>query len=269
MAISYLGKWLFNNKLLRTASVLSSNVSMTLPLSNLKLPQRSRVARFAGVANIELGIDLGSAQAVNMVAWAGSNLRTNAFFQVSHNSVNTYATSTLALAGSHVRTVQEPGGLALDQVNFALFDTATARYWWLYLDDNGNPDGYLNLGVLALGTFVEFDPNFNRDLAIGFEHRGRIERTAGGTPVTDRLLSPRQLSLSYDGMTSAQAWNNLVSRLQQMAGTDIWFIPFPLATGNEKYETALYGQVTTLPTATIRTNTPSWTVGRITLTESL
>lgn len=268
MAVSQDGKWLFQNRILQPETVLTSNVAMSLPLSNLKTPQRWRVAQFSAVSNVQLLVDLGSAQFVSMVAWAGTNLSNGASVAVLRNSVNNFASATLVQDVTVVRPVTVSGGLGIDWVNFALFDPLSFRYWWIVINDGSNAAGYVRMGVLGLGQFFEYDPNFNDDIQVTWEGRGRTERTAGGTPVTDRAVDPLQLTLTYGAMTAARTWNDFLRVLRVLRGQEFWFIPFPTETGGQQYETALYGTVQSLPSVTPRTPT-DWQVSRITLTESL
>jgi len=160
-------------------------------------------------------------------------------------------------------------GFPIDYVNFALFDPITYRYWWVVCGDSGHPDGHLDMGVLGIGATVELSGNFNDSISVGFVEEGRTEYGLSGTPHADSRPPARTLSIDFSGIPDADLWGQIY-RLFGQIGTarDFWFVPFPLATGTEKNELALYGRFTSLPRIQVDGPT-TWSPGGITIRESL
>ena len=269
MAVSSRAKFLFSNALLRSTTVLSTNVSMLLPLANLQTPQRTRAAQFNAVSAVQIGMDLAVAQNVSIVAWAGTNLQSGASVQILHHSTSAFGSATLVEDVTHVKAAAESGMFTLDYVNFSVFDAINDRYWWVVLNDGSNPAGYLRVGVIGIGNGFEFPGNFTDGVSVSLVDESRTEYSAGGTPNTDSRQPARTISVDFSGVSDAFLWGGFYRILAQMGGArDFWFIPYPLATGTEKQELAMYGRFTSMPR--IAGNGPTlWAPGGLTIRESL
>lgn len=104
-----------------------------------------------GDSSENIVVDLGSAQAVTAFLIGDHNLTAGATITLQANSSNSWGSP----AYSQVVTVQDPAYLYLSQ---------TYRYWRVLLADASNPDGYIKIGELYIGTYTELAAEIARPL---------------------------------------------------------------------------------------------------------
>lgn len=147
------------------------------PYGKARLMDRDRDTEWrsdgVGVA-VTVDVDLGSAQAVDVVALCDHNLSAAAVIAIAGNSTASWGSPPL----SETITRQ-----ATNVLRYLTTGSRTYRYWRLTLTDTANPDGYLRLGELFLGTYTEFSGNFDRQW-------GRARNAALFGPTGD-LRKPR------------------------------------------------------------------------------
>ncbi len=99
-------------------------------------------------------IDLGSAQTINTCILADHNLTSSATVTLSGNATDSWGSPSYSLAIlSSANT--DPS------VNYI---SESYRYWRLLFDDTSNPDGFISIGKLYLGTYTELQKvNINLD----------------------------------------------------------------------------------------------------------
>lgn len=103
-----------------------------------------------------------------------SALEVKAAIVISHNLT---ASGTIRVDGhsspmNPVGATTIPGGafsttLAGTDMRIAFFSSATWRYWRMVLDDCGNPDGSMSVGLPYIGSYTEFPDGY----AVGFPFR--------------------------------------------------------------------------------------------------
>jgi hypothetical protein len=106
---------------------------------------------------VTLVADLGSAQAVDVVALCDHNLTAAGTISIAGHTVDSWGAPSL----SESITYQ-----AGDVLRYLTTASRTYRYWRLSLTDTANGDGYLRIGELFLGSYVAFSlgfaPEWNR-----------------------------------------------------------------------------------------------------------
>ncbi len=98
--------------------------------------------------------DLGSAQAVTIAGILGHNISSAASITVEANSSDSWP-------GATSKTVVHNAGIML---NF--FSSLSYRYWKFTIDDPTNPDGYDEVGLFWLGTYLSISPSSLTDFKV-------------------------------------------------------------------------------------------------------
>ena len=243
MAVSNNLKFLVDNRLDNTATVLSSNQTVQAALTNLKTPDRKDFTRLNGTTNVQITVDLGSAQSIQAIAWVYSNMRNGATVEIRHSTDNFSANDVLLATVTIVRPTVIQGGIEFFLHHNYLFDTLSKRYWRLVLADSGNPDGYLTLGRLFVGAYVETTNDISFPWSWKPVFRSQRTETAGGTPLGERLPPAREYTAAYENnLVEADLYNTLHDMFMQVGdGLDIWLVPFP-NNATKNFRAALYGR---------------------------
>lgn len=100
---------------------------------------------------VTIDCNLGTAQAVDVVAICDHNLTATATITILADDEATFTAPPL----SEMITWQ-----ANNVIRYLTTGTRTYRYWRLSVTDTSNTDGYLRIGSLYLGTYVEFSRTF-------------------------------------------------------------------------------------------------------------
>jgi hypothetical protein len=171
-------------------------ITVDKPFGKAKLLDRDRDTEWRSADSVDFKyftIDLGSAQRVDAVALLDTNLR-SAFL------MGVFGTNTLGNLWTAPSYYQTPYG-GTNLVHYTA-GAPTYRYWGIALYDFGNPDGYLRIGDLFLGSYTEFSGNFDRNWS-------RTKNAAVYGP-SGALRSPRgvwaqaeRIDLQYRLMTQA------------------------------------------------------------------
>lgn len=104
----------------------------------------------------------------------------------------------------------------------------TARYITIEFDDTANPDGYVELAHLRMGTTWSPERNFARGASFGWEDRTASEYSLGGAIYSDPRPPARVLRLSLKGLTRVEGFGQLLDA-QRILGTHtpFWIVPSP------------------------------------------
>lgn len=145
-------------------------------------------------------IDLASALQATAVVLHGHNISSGATaIQLLANSADEWGTPAYKL------------DLAHNADTIAAFIDQTYRYWQVRIADQGNADGYIEIGELFLGTYLE--PN--REYVLGDDQGQDLdeagEMTAAGTPRPLLRNRRRAFDLDYLGLAAADrtSWTTL------------------------------------------------------------
>ena len=159
---------LLYTNLLKTeqAPVTGSSEASEYPASNVWTDNYAEVWRStaAGASAETLTVDLGAAQDVDAVALGNVNFRSTATVTIAGNSADSWGAPAFG-----PETIVATG---LDGVRRNLYHELSSsqnlRYWRISVTDNGNPDGFLEVGELWLGEQVTMTDSF--DQGIEFTH---------------------------------------------------------------------------------------------------
>lgn len=130
---------------------------------------------------ITINIDLGSAQEVKVLVIYDHNLTSAA---------------TITLIGVDPTILNESITWAADKILHYLAATTTKRYWQLQITDDTNPDGYIRIGELFMGSYLELSKNYAEGFSKGFGLLYDENKTPYG--VGKKRFYNRQRNFQYD-----------------------------------------------------------------------
>jgi len=130
---------------------------------------------------ITINIDLGSAQEVKALVLSDHNMTSAA---------------TISLVGLYDTVFTDAVTWADDRIVHFLSAATTKRYWQLQITDAANTDGYIEIGEIYLGSYIELSRNYRE----GFEDDTDLLMEINETPFgvrRDRYYNTRR-NFSYD-----------------------------------------------------------------------
>lgn len=171
------------NNLIDSATLTSDNADPNYPLSAIQGIHLTEAFRFADLTGGYIDIDLGSAKAVSSVGIIG-NLTASATITIKGNSTESWAAPPVD------ETVT-----AYDRNLIEYFTEAEYRYWRLEIADSGNPDGYIEIGRIFLGTFAQL-PGIKPEMSLEREDLSSREFSPTGQAFT--VVRPQRISFSVN-----------------------------------------------------------------------
>lgn len=130
---------------------------------------------------ITINIDLGSAQEIKVLVIYDHNLT---------------ATATITLKGVEPTIFSEAVTWADDKIIHYLSAATTKRYWHLQITDAANPDEYIDIGEIFLGSYMELSKTYSLGFSKGFKLLYDSNRTPYG--IAKKRFYNRQRSFKYN-----------------------------------------------------------------------
>lgn len=193
-----------------TATLTSSDFQATLPVGNLQLEGRARVARTVNASGTKtINGNFGGSTICSALVLYGHNLsgtgtwRLRLFNGINQTGSVVYDSTTLQPQnvigwGSFAWGIEPWGSSTFrnwEQPFWVLYFSAVyALSFRLELVDTPNPAGYLQASRLIIGSYIT--PAFNAEygLQMGWDTNSQQRRTLGGSVRTDRRAGFRRLS---------------------------------------------------------------------------
>jgi hypothetical protein len=222
------------------------------PLANLLLdpPLLSLRARSSNLllASTKFNIDLGASNIpVRMIGVARHNLTRDALARITAGTTpggtDLYSTGWIPVWPA----VYLPEDLEWEDDNFwtgqlsdeeivgypshGMHDALVnirARYWTIEINDAANPDGYVELAHLRLGTIWSPERNLAPGAQLVWEDRTVSATSLGGVLYSETRPPARVLRLALKGITRVEAFGALLDA-QRLLGTHtpFWVVPSP------------------------------------------
>lgn len=130
---------------------------------------------------VTINIDLGSAQEIKVLIIDGHNLS---------------ATAIITLKGVEPTIFSEAVTWSEDNIVHYLSVATMKRYWHIQITDAANPDGYIDIGDIFLGSYMELSKTYSKGFSKGFNLLYDSNRTPYG--VVKKRFYNRQRSFTYD-----------------------------------------------------------------------
>lgn len=222
-----------------------------VPLTNLQDRRLSRIARSttAAKADTQFTLDLGDAKLFSVVAVVRHNLSTTAIWRLrvasdpafsspvydSRLDLPSGASPTLPFAWP---TIYPVGMLEWEDDNFwsgtvseeerreypsilmiVLPRLTAGRYIRINIEDESNPDGYVELGRMFVARAWRPQYNASAGATTGWESDTTVQRAMSSTPYFDRKAGRRVTRFELSALSTDEAMTR-VFELQRRAGLD-------------------------------------------------
>jgi hypothetical protein len=188
----------------------SPSWSAAFPPENLRLLELAKVARTIGTnpADTILYVDFGTAKTIRVIAIKAHNLRSTATVRVKlgNSQGGTEGADSGALSAWPFTPLDGVYDGSHFEVIVVLDADSTGRHLTLELSDNGNPDGYLQIGHLFAGpAFIPADSPEVGDLSDGWmQSNSAVERTENGAPWVHERDEMRSVAVGFSAMSMAE-----------------------------------------------------------------
>ncbi len=231
-----------------------SGGSWSIPLSAMQDPRPTKRARSTNLelASTTFRIALNTVRTFRALAFGPTNFTSSARYRITAYSdadftVETYdsgwndigiqAVPSLDLEWENpdfwtgVEPIDDPDNSGIFVIHDFMVNES-GKYWIFELDDQGNGDGFVEIGRLYMGRAYQPSINYLPN-NIGFETNTTVEKALGGTRYYVRRKSARTLNVTFEYLPTQEVWDE-VYRLQVISGLDrqVFVIPDPDDTVN-------------------------------------
>ncbi len=216
---------LWDNKLLN-ATLARSTEAPRYPVESLQDTRLSRVFRTADVSDEYVKIE--TEITASRLAILAHNLTSGATITLQGNNTDSWTTP----AFSHTCTWKE-------DIILEKFTQATYSYWRLYIHDPANTDGYIELGGLFLGTYLQL-PNMSIDQEIPDVTTSEASESATGQTYGDEGYIYRNPKINFPSITHTQRGN---IRTMWRSVKNVTPVITVIWANREDIETPIYGRI--------------------------
>lgn len=221
-------------------TITASTANSRFPASNLSHPFRSKRWRSTSVTSQWVKFDLATTEAIDSVVllWPledGIRLSGSAVIKIQANATDVWTSPAV----DQTLTIDNTYTLAS---HFFASDQ-TYRYWRVTLTDPGNPNGYVELGVVWLGKGLDI-PSAQNGFKFGLSDTSKQSDTDFGHRYIDEYPTRASLQFAYsnidydDVQTIENAFRTNGVRKPVMVALD------PLSTVFDENHFLLYGNFT-------------------------
>lgn len=181
------------------ATVISaSNIDTNFPASNLKHAFRSkRIRTVEGTTTLAVVFDLVTTEDIDSVAlfWPkedGVRLSNTAVVKIQANATNTWTSPSVDQTLTIDNTYMVASHFFTANQNY--------RYWRVYIDDPGNANDFIELGVCWLGKGLAI-PNAQNGFKFHPVDTSKVTKTDFGHKYVDQYPIITSLDVSYQYLT--------------------------------------------------------------------
>ncbi len=231
-------------------TLITGNELTTLPAINLQDPQPTKKWRTSGLSTMYVVVDLGSANAINLVSLIAHNGSAAATWQIRGASSEANLTAAPGYDSGSVSMwpgTGKPSGW-IDTLFALLWLTTsqTHRWWRIDVVDAGNTDGYFEAGRLIIDAAWQPDIGLSPNWGVQWIDPGPREQSIGGQIYPTQRTRRRLIELILDFNDRDVMLNNAFE-LQRKRGSsrDIFVLGDPTGT-THLHRDAVYGLFTGL-----------------------
>lgn len=155
-----LARLFYTNKIKSTPATLTAlSEATSYPVENLYDDNYASVWRSTAADSTTQTIvaDFGSAVAISACALGNVNIRSTATVKIQGHTADSWGTPDV----DETIVVTGLTSTAYRRNLYHAFNSASKRYWRLTILDNGNTDGFIEIGEWFLGVPIELDQNYD------------------------------------------------------------------------------------------------------------
>jgi hypothetical protein len=225
--------------------VASSTASGDFGIDNVNTDIVEQVWRSVGgaISSIQLVCDTGLAQGVflDTLALLNHNLTTSAEVQLLGSNDPLF--STIGVVINFTMTTRNYIYIAPDLPNIGY------RYWKIIINDNTNPNNYLQIGTIIFGESTIFQGEcFSNPISYKKTHYSDKIMTEGFTTVNNDRGIKAKINLNFENINFAGGNYNSLVNLFETARTNLKCLWVPTPQYPTRY--AVYGKLSDLPDET-------------------
>lgn len=239
----------------------NSNISASLPVTNLQNPLREYATRTINTndmivlvdfsaSTIISGIHLGRCNFSNDVTW-----RIRCYGSAGQTGTLVYDSGTLnfisLLGWGEFEWGGDPWGASSmdgwpDKFATHWFTAISCRSMSITISDSGNTDGYLEAGRLFIGRYFSPEKNCDWGPALKWIDTSKQFRTAGGSIRTENKFLYRQLDFNLSWLNKNEAERLLNMQRKNGLRNDYFISLYPEETGQYKLHHDFIAKAATL-----------------------
>lgn len=179
-------KILYNN-LVNNATIDLTTENPDYLFSTALIDSRlSRVGRTIDVSDQDVKFTFTSAVDVTYIAITAHNFTSTATIKLQANSSDSWTTPAFET------TLTDCGVWCIDN-----FTKQTYKYWRLFIDDDTNPDGYIEIGYVFLGESLTM-PGMNRASILPQKTNSVSSKSISGQLYGDKRLNYKAAEIKFD-----------------------------------------------------------------------
>lgn len=178
-------------------TITANSESSVYGLENLDDYQLVKVYRSTGDSAEWVKIDAGAGSTITATCAAicSHNLTDGATIKIQGNDTDAWATPTVDESFTH-----DSGNMV------KTFTSATHRYWRFSFADGSNPDGYIEIGRLFLGTYLTLDTPYT-DFPYSIIDTSVVDSSITGQSYGDEGITLREYSFNWNHFTNTEKEN--------------------------------------------------------------
>lgn len=168
-----------------STSIFPLTVNVNYPIVNIQNQRLAVRYRSTAVTAQSIVFDFGSAVNINTFAILGHNISTAATITVSANSSDSWPGATSQTLTGNVNMILK------------FFAQETYRYWKLSIDDPTNTDGYIEIGRIWAGTYLDISPSSLLDFSVTKKRSDMVTYGRGRQKFSSEGIGWRKLKFTF------------------------------------------------------------------------
>ena len=179
---------IFWNNLLDDYTLSANSEDSSYPVANVQDYQLIKVYRSTGDTSEWVKVDAGSGSTITATGACilGHNLTNSGTYKIQGNATDSWGTPSLDETFTYDSNIM-----------IKTFNSAGYRYWRFSLADATNPDTYLEIGRLFLGTYLEFSDQPSKEFPMTYEDTSNVDYSITGQSFGDEGIIYRLYNFKY------------------------------------------------------------------------
>ena len=182
---------LWNNEII-DATLTPSTENPNFEVENIQDTRLSRYFRTVLDAAQDIVIDAGGSTTASYFAILNHNLSSGATIKLQGNNTDAWGAPAF----------DEALTWNVDMIVFN-FTEVSYNFWRLYIDDPANPDNYIKIGHLYLGTFLQM-PYMKVDQVLTVKTMSKVKISESGQAYGDEKYSFRNPKINFPRISQTQ-----------------------------------------------------------------
>lgn len=181
-----------------TATLTAYSSATGFPASNTTTRHFDEAWRSTGLSSEWLKVNLGSAQAITAIAIRYSNLRVGDTLSLQGHASDSWSAPSVNVSVTITAAMVSKGLIVYNWSS-----SQTYQWWRILMTATAHPDGYIRVGRVFLGAFVEPERDYEKDFVLEDIDPSGILEAESGHKFVNELSSFRRIHLAFGSMSAA------------------------------------------------------------------